>query len=178
MLTLGSSAVRDSVYAKATLDPTGIASLELLMIFWILYTILMGFACARAFRAIRPRGAIGAFGEPGKRLRASRPPLEEKAGRWLINNVRALMWFTIASSAILTVITTTELAMKAESLHIWRVFHRDLEVLAFAVSDSEFKMFRSRFARVRQRHQFQALRADMGASAKRGGVELEPLDTW
>jgi hypothetical protein len=176
LVTLGSSAVRDSVYADATFDPTGLASLEVLKIFcaaYIMAMLVLSIAAHRSAKRLLNREAAKAQGATFVQLLVS----DATAG-WIWRHPRALARVMIAGNLLMAIAVATQITMKSESMHIWRVFHRDLAVIVAVTSNEEANAFRSRFARMRKRQEYVSLRGDMMACAKRRGLALEPLSTW
>jgi hypothetical protein len=176
--TLGSSAIRDSVYESASLDPTPVTPLLLLLsLFGVATFPVVDIFLSRlpVSRLSRERKRLedllkGATDQDKPAVLRQLDPIRARVRR------RRLLFEVFALLGAFAVFVAV--MVHNQSIVVWRSYHADLEVLRPHLTDAQYYKYRARFAGMRTREDFLLLRDDMKKVAAGKGARLREIAIW
>ena len=154
-LTLGSNAVRDSVYADASLDPTALPVLHTLLVLSAIQWALL-IACMTSVWLTPRRGRN-----------------DETARR-----AQRRFYVLLAGLVLISPFYAGQLLLSSESQLIWRTFHTNLTICAPYLSEVEMKNLKARYASMTGRAEYNALAENLQGLATTHGLRLKGAVLW
>ncbi len=183
VLTLGSHALRDSIYASAALDPT---NLPITFVATFAPSVLVGAAIAFPIARLLMRkknAEVDALRERADELhdapssevmeRAENLHAEiDKMNEWVSRAKRKMDRALIILLLVAGLSSYIASSMWSQAVMVWRVFHANITICESAISDGEAKILRARFAAMRTRDEYVSIDADMQKIASQHGLKL------
>lgn len=173
LATLGSVTIRDFAYQSAALDPTPLASLQLIVLLaqvplFLIVLVMTDRPMRRIVRSRLARKAVaGGRKEPYVAYRIRTETL-----------YRRLRLLIIGLNLLISLYTLTAAAVLNQAVIVYRVFHTDLAICRPHLSNDEWIQLLSRFASMRSKADYEALHERLAAVAKAANRRLVSTDTW
>jgi len=180
-VTLGSARIRDGAYASAALDASPLTSLVLLflvsclplfLIIWFVHTTYLEPKLRESTRV--------AIEELEAKADSKAELLTQLAIRMdtLRQRMRRIAASGILMSLILLALALTATGVINQAIAVRRVFFANLAICAPLITDVEEEAYRARFARMKGRADYIALRAELDRLAAAHNIKLLSGEVW
>ena len=181
VITLGSAKIRDAAYASAALDPTPLASLQIILLVSTLPLALAVLLFLVEFGGPIIEEKIDAIvdelirenkDEKDKKIRDARireglRSLKRKASLALISVTLVISIAGLVGVKILN-----------QALLVYRTYQADMDICGPYMTFTEEKMLRARFASVKSREDYVQIHHSLEKLASKNGTKLNDIDLW
>lgn len=165
-ITFGSTAIKDSAYSGAALNPTAVPSLMLVIAFW----------CIPATFSVL--SLLSIWVAPFLR---KRPPIAQDTEAKRLRRLSRLRRYRAFLHVPLILLLLTQLVVAAvfnQSVLVWRVFHSNLAICSPYMTDSEYKRLEAKFASMTTRQEYLLIDQELETIAQKNDVKLRAEAVW
>jgi len=162
-----SQSIDDAVFSSAALDPTSLSSLICVYSLSIIPYFLLGFFVVIGFIA---KPLMIKMEKDINQIKTKAP---EKIDNFYNRRIKISSFVAIIFCFILLFFSITIKSVINESVYVWRIFHKNIDVCGPFITQHQRNCFIADFRNIKNRNDFEKLKKELSDCGKNNKINLE-----